>query len=423
MRRARALGAALAAATGMLGAVWTAPAATAADPAQPAAAPAPALAASPSPCSPHAGACTAAPGQLAVTFPAGVPAGVDAVQLAWTTTGRPVGAPGPAQTSAVLTTASGGCATPAGQSATTCSWPWPGGLEAAGVVLNGTYQVTACSTPPGGGACSPASSPGPSSFGVGVAPLPPGSVAAHATGTAPDAAVSVSWATGTAPDLAGYRVARAGTVVFTCTLHGATSPGAGACPADPSFTDRAPGNGTASYQVTAYRFGPQGDLAAALASAPATATVALPAAGASAPLAPAPTLGAAATPTVTLPAAAPGAAPVTPAPPTTANTYGALPFGTAPPAERAAAVPLEPGSSSHGVGGIALVAAALLLLAVAAHLLYLRDRVARYQAAHGGAAPDPAAVTEPAGVPAVPAPPRPRRRVQWGAWPPIRRVP
>lgn len=370
--------------------------------APPAAAASAALVVTPTPCSPRAGVCTATPSGVAVTFPAGIPAGVSDVQLAWVTTGRPAGAPGPASTSALLPTSSGGCATAAGQAATTCTWPWPASLEGPGAaVLNGTYQASACS----GSSCSPP----PSSFGVGVAPLAPGSVAAHAQGGAPGSPVTISWAPGSAPDLAGYQVARDGTAIYTCTLHGATSPGAGPCPPTPSTTDRSSGSGALTYQVVAYRYGPQGGFAGALASPPASGTVQLGAGGGR--LGSVPVLGPPAPATVTAPAQ-PGRPVVGGASrPGSANTYGALPSGPAGRAAPSATQPLELGAGrSPQVGGLALIAAGLLVFAIAAHLIYLRGAIARYQAAHG------APVTTERS-------PRPRRRVQWGSWPPIRRLP
>ncbi len=357
----------------------------------------------PAPCSPRPGdgACTLDPRTLTVTFPSGT-ASLSGVVVAWTTTGRPVATPGPAQPTVALAVADGGCK-PVSESlpATTCSWPWPRGLEAAGstVVLNGTYLVTACANPalvsgsaspgpPGGSPaaatvrCQAAPDLGPAGIGLAVPPAPVGQVRATATSAATGSPVTVTWTGGPEPDLAGYVVTRNGAMVFTCTLHGATIGSASPCGPKLAYTDRPPGGGLVTYSVAASRFALDGTTAHDVVSAPGTATLRLggaPAVGSVGVLPPLPVIG----PPRTLPPLFPPVGSGTPdapqSPPTTADPgFGNLPYRGS--SEVASPVLANgAGSKQADVRGLGLIAAGLLVLAVAAHLLYLRAAAARHQ--------------------------------------------
>jgi hypothetical protein len=119
----------------------------------PAGASGPALQAGASPCSPapDGQTCTQTPSRVEATW---IGPGVDSLVLTWEPVGIPAGAAAPPSTSAVLNPTAGACTT--GGSTTSCWWPWPPSLEVAGTVVNGTYQLQACSSPPST-PCSPAS--------------------------------------------------------------------------------------------------------------------------------------------------------------------------------------------------------------------------------------------------------------------------
>jgi len=357
------------------------------------------ITAAPAPCSPRLGdgACTLDPKTLTVTFPSGT-ASLSGVVVAWTTTGRPVATPGPARPTVALAIADGGCKpVTASLPATACSWPWPQGLEAAGstVVLNGTYLVTACANsgplsgsaspgPPRGSpaaatvGCQAAPDLGPAGIGLAVPPAPVGQVRATASSAAAGSPVTVTWTGGPEPDLAGYVVTRNGAMILTCTLHGATIGSASPCGPKLAYTDRPPGGGLVTYSVVASRFALDGTTAHDVVSAPGTATLRLgaaPAVGSVGVLPPLPVIG----PPRTLPPLLPpvgGAAPQSP--PTTADPgFGNLPYRGSEVASPASAN--GAGSKQADVRGLGLIAAGLLALAVAAHLLYLRAAVARHQ--------------------------------------------
>ena len=367
---------------------------------------APSFSVAPTPCSPRSdGACTVAPAKVAVT----VPSGTTGVSVAWTTTGRPTGT-GPAHATTYLAPAAGGC--PSLSTATiTCTWPWPTALEAPGssVVLNGSYAVQPCSGTAAAPACP--SAPGPNNLLIAAPPAPPGG--AHASGSA--TSVTVTWAAGPEPDLAGYALTRNDTVVFTCGVHGASLPGSVPCGSSLAHTDNPGSGGAVTYGIVAKRFGVDSNPDNYLSSQPAVVSISLGVGSSSiGALPPIPVIG---TPNVVLPGgpsstsagAGIGAGAGSASAPTTVDPGGGgLEYGQG---HTAALGPVGDAQSGHStsVSRLALIAAGLLVLALAAHLLYLRGAVARYQMAHGGHVPGRAAHRRR----------RPPMRVQWGQWPPL----
>jgi hypothetical protein len=225
--------------------------------------------------------------------------------------------------------------------------------------------------------------------------------------------VTVTWAPGPEPDLVGYAVTRNNTVAFICNLHGAPLAGSVPCGSPLAFTDRSASGGVVGYGVVAERFGQDSNPANYLTSPPAVTSINLGASSGGG-LPPIPLIG---TPNVSLPGAPPstsaGAAAAgtgsASAPTTTVDPEaGGLEYGQG---HTAGLGPLSDAQSGHGtsVSRLALIAAGLLVLALAAHLLYLRGAVARYQMAHGGPARrGPAHLRR-----------RPPMRIQWGQWPPL----
>lgn len=358
----------------------------------------------PVPCSPRGdGACTVSPAKLVVNLPPGT----NGVNVTWATKGRPPSIP--AQSSVFLNKTDANANCPSG--GTTCTWPWPGGLEAATVVLNGTYQLTPCLTLNVG--CGAPFLP---NVGIAAPPAPPGNVRATA---ASSSSVTVNWAAGLEPDLAGYSVIRNGTVVFTCSLHGAPLPHSVPCASQLSYTDHPGTGGAVTYGVVANRYGIDGDVAHDVNSTPAVASLNLAGSsggGGISGLPPIPVIG---IPSVPLPMAPPstaagagaaGAGSVPGGPTTTvAPGSGGLEYGAQNrPGALGPVRGIEPGHVTTSVSGLALIATGLLVLALAAHLLYLRGAVARYQMAHSGR-----------GARAAHRRQRPAMRVQWGQWPPL----
>jgi hypothetical protein len=345
---------------------------------------------------------------VGATFPSGTN-GVSGVAVTWTTTGRPAGT-GPAHPSTFLKLSDGGCPTNS-TTATTCTWAWPADLEAPGstVVLNGAYGVVPCSGISAAPIC-PQPGAAPAGLGMAVPPAPPG----QARATGPSSSVTVSWAPGAEPDLAGYQVTRNNVQVFACNLHGA--PLAGSVPCGPSLSFHDSPGGAVSYRIVAERFSVDSDPSHYLASAPATVSVA--AGSVAIPgLPPVPAFG---VPSFSVPGAPPstgsagaltGAGPGVGSAPTTTVDPGAggLEFGAKDPA--AALGPAGGAGAGHvtNLANLALIAAGLLILAVAGHLLYLREAVARYQLARGGVATRRGAHRRV----------RPPMQIQWGGWPPV----
>ncbi|HET6963759.1 MAG TPA: hypothetical protein VFH58_03240 [Acidimicrobiales bacterium] len=151
-------------------------------------------------------------------------------------------------------------------------------MTADSYVLNGAYQVTACGTATGGTCGSPST---PQDIRVAAPPGDPTHVQARVTG----ADVGVSWQppASSPPDLAGYTVARNGRDVYSCSLDGLGPAASVPCPSTLTFADR-PGDGRYTYTVSAVRLG--ADTAsrdtvssAAVAAAGGAVTVSGPAAG------------------------------------------------------------------------------------------------------------------------------------------------
>lgn len=212
------------------------------------------------PCGSTSGPCNQEPQQIRVDYATAGPAA--ALQLAWVSRGRASGAPAPASASVTLTWSDGSAC----GSGFWC-WAWPPGMTDSSFVLNGTYQVAACGTEDNGACGAPSS---PQDIQVAAPPGPPTQVTARVS----DTQVAVSWRPPAAapPDLAGYTVARNGADVYSCSLDG-LGPGASVpCPGSLTFADH-PGNGRYTYTVRSVRLGAD---TAADDTVPSTAT---PAAG------------------------------------------------------------------------------------------------------------------------------------------------
>lgn len=332
------------------------------------------------PCSPASagGPCTLTPARVTASWGGGL---VASVSVQWATTGRPAGAPAPASTrTALSTSARGACKTVGGT--TSCSWPWPGAMEDHGTVLNGTYQMQACVTATSSSCV--ASTFGPATVAVAAPPPSPASVSAQANGSS---GATVTWAPVPVPDLAGYQVSRNGKPVWSCET---ASSAALRCPANPSWTDQ-PGAGLFAYQVTAVRYGASG--ATMVASPPASsAPVAVGLAALNSgsggslnlpvpPVAPVPvgsgSVGGApgsAAGGSTTKRSGPGSAPTTDGGYSSTLPYGAA--NTLPGADQVSA-PAEPGPRGPDVVPAASLALGALLVALAAHLLVLRQEATR----------------------------------------------
>ena len=224
-----------------------------------------ALAAALDPCdAPQSGApCTVDPTQIEVagTTP-------PAIEVAWVAEkGRPVGAPAPAQSSVVITKS-----TACGKNVSCWSWPFaftvPG--PAKPWILNGTYQVTAC-TIGGTTTCPAASTSTPASLGLAVPPAPP---ASFKTTYSAANGVDVTWrpVVSPPPDMVGYEVTREGAGVYACRTGVSGPVPAPACPAKLAFHDD-PQVGDWTYAVSSLRYGADALIAGVVPSAPLTSTV------------------------------------------------------------------------------------------------------------------------------------------------------
>jgi len=242
-----------------------------------------------------------------------------------------------------------------------------------GEVLNGTYQVTACSTPTGSD-CAPAAGLAPASVGIAVAPaVPAGLSAAGAGGSA-----KLTWKRGAEVDLTGYVVQRSGKTTWGCSVVAGGSP---ACPVPPAFNDQ-PGAGSFSYGVIAQRYGVDADPSHLVDSPPAITQAVI---GGSSGTAPPPVQ-------IELPAIpyfgpVPTLPPVNP-PPGKAGAAlpdsgysGSLPYdpGSASGALAGTSGPQEDGPGYRARNAWASVAGGMLVLALALHLWYLRDEATRYR--------------------------------------------
>ena len=345
----------------------------------------------PNPTSQPPGVCSAEPTAVKATWSDPT---VQSLSLSWVTTGRPKGAPAPPSGTVSLNPkAPGACTTTSGK--TSCSWPWPTALERNHAVLNGTYQLTPCLSGPGTG-CLASPLLAPASIAIAAPPSQPTGVVVSSVGGA-DPAALVAWTANPEPDLTGYQVERDGHVVWSCVTG--TAPAAGqpavTCPAPPSMTDH-PGVGVWAYSVIARRYGAAGD---ALVSSPAatvaptgiglTALTVAPGGGLSLPQVPVlpgaiygSTAGGSGAPSSPSgQGAAPGSRPQS-SPGTVAADPGyssSLPYGAGSSASTLpgtdAAALSESGPTRPDVNTIATFALGVLILALAAHLLYLRGRV------------------------------------------------
>ena len=353
-----------------------------------------------SPCIPQSttpggsqGPCTLEPTHVGATWNG---TAVLSLSLSWATTGRPKGAPAPSSPSAALDPhAPGACTTSGAQ--TSCSWPWPATLESNHTVLNGTYQLRACITPPGV-SCIASPGSGPATIAIAAPPLTPTGTALQ-SGSGTDPAEVVSWSADPEPDVAGYQVDREGTPVWSCQVGTPAASGTQAvtCPSPPSATDH-PGVGLWSYSVIAERYGASGN--SLVASTPATLapvgvdlTSLAPSSGVSqVQLPPIPFLpayaggsaGSASSPSGSSAGVVHGGTTGSPggSSATATNDPGystTLPYGAA---GRSATLPgadvaasKEPGPTGPDVNPVATFALGALVLALAVHLLYLRGLV------------------------------------------------
>jgi hypothetical protein len=347
-----------------------------------------------SPCdAPRQGApCGVDPSQLQLNMPGGTD--VTAVQLSW------VAEPG--RSSPVP----GGPAMLEVANAASCSqgpcWTWPQSVDysSGGTpwVLNGTYQVSPCSSQSGSG-CTPSAYYGPSQVQIAVAPAAPANLSATSQG----GTVTLRWQAGAEPDLVGYLISRNSEDIYTCSTNG-FGPGAGRpCASPPSFSDN-PGVGTWRYQVEALRFGQDASPAHVVHSLAATVVTSVngaggsPAAGAgggpSIPGGPSPVhlsappippsgvmpafiapLGVAGRPptTAAAPEGEPGAGGVNPNLPYSDNPA----LGSAQNAEATGTSERPPPKPVHSVDSVAEIAFAVIALSLAVHAWYIRDELRR----------------------------------------------
>lgn len=346
------------------------------------------------PCSPTGTApCDQDPANVQVRYPAGGPPA--AVEVDWVADGRPAAAPNPASATATLAWSAG----------TDCGsdrrcWTWPSVLTDHRAILNGTYRVNVCGAYGAGGACQ--SKLDSATVGLAVPPAPPSTVKAVASG--PQVTLSWSPPPGAAPDLAGYQITRNAKQVYACALSGLGAPGAAPCPQPLTVIDR-PARGTYTYAVSSLRLGVDATSQHAVASAPALEvggpiSVPGPAAASAGSggsgFRPAPVIGA---PGTMITFAPPAASPVATLP---GEDGSAVDPGTGPQnLHYPAADPLPSGQSSTlaldvGESGpkkdvvpIGMVGLGVLVLAIAAHVVYLRSRISAIQA-RGGDGPGPA---------------------------------
>jgi hypothetical protein len=332
--------------------------------------------------------CDQEPSKIQVRYPSGSPPA--AVEVDWSADGRPAAAPNPGSPAVAVPWSAG----------TDCGsdlrcWGWPSPITDHAAILNGTYRLVPCGVytadAPGGGCQSKLQA---TTVGLAVPPGPPAAVKAVASGQQ----VTLSWRppAGAPPDLAGYQVSRNGKPVYGCALSGLGPAGSTSCPNPLAVSDR-PGNGTYTYAVSAVRLGVDAASAHAVDSAPvldAGGLVSVPGT-ASAPNAvgaPSPVIGAPGTMTDFGP----------PPPSALTPSGGALPGenGSAadtdatpqnlqypaadPLAGKSSALALKVGETAprRDVVPVGILGLGVLVLAIAAHLVYVRARVAAIQ---GGA--------------------------------------
>lgn len=204
---------------------------------------------------PATGPCTQEPVRVELQYRDGA-SPPEAIELQWVSDGRPATSPAPASLLVKLAWSSGSdCG-----SNLRC-WPWPGQMSDSSFVLNGTYRVVPCGTYSTGncGTAFPAVT-----IGLAVPPGPPAAVQARSAG----GEVTMSWKPPAAspPDLVGYAVSRNGRNVYACSIDG-LGPGASVpCPRSLTVADH-PGNGRYRYAVAALRLGVDSTAGAVVASA------------------------------------------------------------------------------------------------------------------------------------------------------------
>lgn len=332
--------------------------------------------------------CDQPPTKIQVRYPNGSPPA--AVEVDWVADGRPSADPSPGSPSAALPWSAGSdCG-----SDLRC-WSWPSAVTDHAAILNGTYRLVPCggyTTGSPSGSCQ--SKLQATTVGLAVPPGPPTAVNAVASGPQ----VTLSWRppASAPPDLAGYQVSRNGKAVYGCALSGLGPAGSASCPNPLTVVDR-PGNGTYTYAVSAVRLGVDAASQHAVASAPALdagGLVSVPgtASGPNRVGSPSPVIGApgtmidfgpppagASAPAVALPgengsAADPNASPQN------------LQYPVADPlAGKSSTLALHVGETAPrpDVVPVGILGLGILVLAIAAHLVYLRSRVAAIQ---GGSA-------------------------------------
>ncbi|HWE57483.1 MAG TPA: hypothetical protein VG435_18395 [Acidimicrobiales bacterium] len=189
--------------------------------------------------------CVDDPSQIQLLYPASArPA---AIQVDWVTGSRSAKAPDPASTSVTLMFSDGSnCGTQA-----QC-WPWPSAMTDRAFTLNGSYQVVTCLSYRNN-TCGTAQT---TDIGVAAPPGAPQSVAVQATGSE----VTLGWRPPgqTPPDLAGYTVNRNGKRIYICSIGGLEPGVSTSCPPSLTVADH-PGNGQFDYTVSALRLGANGN--------------------------------------------------------------------------------------------------------------------------------------------------------------------
>lgn len=354
--------------------------------APPSTVPAPGFTAAFVPCGSTAGPCDQEPQQVQVGHGTAAPA---AVQLSWVAAGRAPGAPAPGSTSVTLLWGDGNdCGT-----ADRC-WQWPAQMTGSSYILDGTYQVTACDTYTGG-QCQASSAP--VTIGLAVPPGPPTGVQVKADGSA----AVVSWHPPSVapPDLVGYRITRDGRPIWTCSTDG-LGPGRGVrCPPSMAVADQ-PGAGTFTYTVAALRLGADTSDRGVVSSAGVggvdggrvtVAAAAGPPESSGTPGAaftPSPVIGGQGTTASLAPlqSAAPGASGVAPPAGSPASVQNLkYPAADDPVVGHTAmALQVHPSASRTDLVPVTVLALGLLILAVAAHFLYLRVAVGAVQGRMSG---------------------------------------
>lgn len=350
------------------------------------------------PCGTTTGPCDQEPGQVQVRYGTVAPA---AVELQWVSRGRAAAAPAPSTASVTLLGADGSACGPSA-----LCWQWPAQMTDASYILNGSYQVVACDTY-AQAQCQASTAAMP--VGLAVPPGEPRGVQVARSGTA----VVVSWHPPAAapPDLVGYTIRRDGRAIWMCSTDGLGPGRPVRCPPSMAVADQ-PGDGTFTYAVSAMRLGVDSSDQNVVSSAGAggadggkvTVTGATAGiagggggAGSSPGFTPSPVIGSAGTTVGLSPVgiAAPvavgsGAGPALGAagnPQNPQNPQNLQYPSTDDPVvgHSALALQVHPSAARTDVAPVAVLALGLLVLAVAAHFLYLRVAVGVVEARLAGA--------------------------------------